>query len=315
MAYNPMDAYTGAYKTQGTSKDTSKLPTTTPTTQPASNDWVRVGNRMVRSSDVPNYSTDKAGFVGEYYGDEYLNPDGTYNQGMTRTYTGGSGPNGPITVTNNKTTPETHPWLYSDSVGTTRNDYSQPIYPEPGKPGYVQPTTLSEDARRGLIDTMVQNRSIDPRMLQGMSREGAGDTYTNQYGQYTRNRVTYDPVTGEPIFNPAQFQGQDMQGNAVNYRGEDRYGSRFKEALRRRGVDPVVSGVGGGSRGGSFGTRFGTPPDSSRPVDTFDRTRSWSNTNFGSDDNQTPGNSGQIPATGTPAMTALKRAIMAGWGR
>lgn len=288
---------------------------------------------------TPNYSTDPEGWILANYGPEYLNPDGSRISGPSKTVTNDQG----ITFTSGRATPETHPWLYPENgVGTTNKDYSKPIYPDEGRPGFVTPTPLSPEEAQAKRDEQNFFRNggqgLDPRLMAGMIMSGDRNTASNQYGTYSMDRgvspdnpwgknssfsgsgVNYtrdhwgnrDPLSGN-LFGQKSMEGlaasNTMLGN----------GQRARDFYGKYGINPLPNSIGSPNHGSAAqtptqsGGMGGTGGQSNTPEGP-NSGRSWSNTVFGNSDNNRPTPGSSNPALETPAMVALKRALMGQWG-
>jgi hypothetical protein len=145
--------------------------------------------------------------------------DKYYGPGYTADGSGGVqsvGSNGQVTMTHNKRTPETHPWLF---INPGEVDVNGQIYDNASRTS----RTATEAERvashaRNSYNTNPTGR-LDPSLMRGMTRTMGqnNDTFRNKYGQYTQHNETYDPVTKKWTKNPSRFSGKDAQGKAVNW--------------------------------------------------------------------------------------------------
>jgi hypothetical protein len=158
-----------------------------------------------------NYLSNPDAWILANYGPGY-SQDG----GVTSIGTSANGGRQPITMTNKKMTPETHPWAFG---GTGDVDVNGIIYGN--NTGEMRQASDAE--RKASYDSRNFNRNggkgLDPALMKGMTRRmGQGNnTYGNEFGRYTQQRETYNPITKKWTQHPSTFTGKDAQGNDVNW--------------------------------------------------------------------------------------------------
>ncbi len=290
--------------------------------------YVRDGNRMRRGGEIlQDYKRSQL-----YQG--YTDPQGNAISGFKTIYNqgGSTNPNGSISpqITHNRTSPETHPWLYPQGQldPMAGKNYAEADWAPGGvAQGFPEIPRMSWQDRQAAADSQnffKTGEGVDPNLLAGMLRvnprtgpDANRDVFSNQFGRFQMPGWETDS-RGNVEFFGSNFQGQDQQGNAVNYTGAVPYGREMQAATRDFFKDEAntarqYQGPGGspsGSGGGSGGiNRY--DPGKQFPVGN----RGWQNSRGAGQPRGVPGiNVGNSGLPNTPAMTALQRALMGRWG-
>lgn len=220
---------------------------------------------------MASYLQDPEAWILENYGAEYLN-------GGVKTV----GSNGGTTITHNKRTPETHPWLFIDP---TQADVNGRIYDT----GPVQSGTgisagrQATDAERQASyasNNYYKNggKGLDPALMRDMTRyitpgQTPGNQFRNQYGTYTQQHARFDQARADAGLDPwvreaSRYSGKDQQGNSLNYVnakpgqwGDSTTGASSFPGVGSAGVQgPSYAGLPSG-----FGNLFGGPNTGGQP--------------------------------------------------
>lgn len=184
-------------------------------------------------------------------GKPYQGPTTVYNPGGSRNANNSLSPQ----VTRQRTTPETHPWLYPEGGKDflAGKDYANPQYAPGGiARGFPEIPQLSQAERQSFADQQNyfrnDNQGINPELLRGMSRTSGGDTpYRNQFGSFRPSGMAFNPDSRSVEFFGSRFSGQDQQGNPFSYTGQAPFGARQRQAAWG------MAQKGGGRPGGTPG--------------------------------------------------------------
>lgn len=167
-----------------------------------------------------SYLLDPEAWIQQNYGEGYS------NEGVKTV-----GSNGGVTITHNKRTPETHPWLFIDPTQADVNGRIYDTGPVQSGTGISAGRQASDAERQASYasNNYYKNggKGLDPALMRGMTRyitpgQTPGNTYRNQYGQYTQQHARYDDARARAGLDPwvreaSRFSGKDQQGNALNY--------------------------------------------------------------------------------------------------
>lgn len=172
--------------------------------------------------------------------------------GPTRQYGDPSG----VNVRGGRATPETHPWLFPEGQKDPMagKDYGAATF-NTNKPGFpdIPGMSWADSQKQAQSQNWFQNgnQGLDPRLMQGMTRQGPGNTFGNQFGTYQTSRIGMNPQTGQAQFFGSQFNGVDQEGNAVSHQGRVPYGAKFQEAVQNIASRMARNGGPSGGVGGS----------------------------------------------------------------
>lgn len=167
-----------------------------------------------------SYLQDPEAWIRENY-PEYLGTQGVQTVGS----------NGGTTITHNKRTPETHPWLFIDPTQADVNGRIYDTGPVQSGTGISAGRQATDAERKASYDSnnYYRNggRGLDPSLMQGMTRyitpgQRPGNTYRNQYGTYTQQHARFDQARADAGLDPwvreaSRYSGRDQQGNALDY--------------------------------------------------------------------------------------------------